>query len=317
MDYEIRRMGADAFFFENVPYVDVTGLLPFMRKAAFRRPLLISGPTGMAKTMAVKALAYELGYPLISMDCTEDTGTEEMFGVFGMQGDSTYFSLGPATTSIEVANEMFASKKDGADGAIFMISEVNALPPTSQKMLNALLDFQRQIALTHIGKIFKLADRAGKRPKFWIVATMNPSAYGGTYSLNVDFRRRFMIVNLDYPDKAKEMAVLYGLAASKIGKDEGIADDVLKTELSFRSGDKKPLVDCLVELAGQTRKDTMEYSLATADIHDLLRDVPTFGLEVALRIASDKFEVATEHKFYLQQVQACLGIDLGNISVLG
>lgn len=316
MDYEIRRMPSDAFFFESVPYVDASGALAFMRKAAFGRPLLMSGPTGMAKTLSVRALAYELGYPVITMDCTEDTGTEELFGVFGMQGEATYFSLGPATTALEVANEMFTSKTDEADGAILLLNEVNALPPTSQKMLNSLLDFQRQVALTHIGRVFRLEERAGKRPKFWVVATMNPSAYGGTYSLNADFRRRFMIINLNYPGKEQEMAILRGLASSKIGAEDGIADEVLATELSFRSGVKKPLVDALCELAGTTRKDTMEYSLATADLHDLLKDVPVFGLEVALRIAADKFESTEEHKFYMQQVLTTTGIDLGNVSIL-
>lgn len=315
MSYEIRRMSSDAFFFESVPYVDVTGVLPFLRKAAFGRPLLMSGPTGMAKTMSVYALAYEMGYPVIVMDCTEDTGTEELFGNFGMEGDRTYFSLGPVTTALEVANEMFSNPNDQADGAILLLNEVNALPPTSQKMLNSVLDFQQQVSLTNLGQVFRLKEKVDNKAKLWVVATMNPSAYGGTYSLNADFRRRFMIVNLDYPKKEAEMAILSGLSVSKVGR-VGIADAVLKTELSFRSGTVRPLIDSLCELAGTTRKDTMEYSLATADLVDLLRDVPTFGIEIALRIAADKFESPDEKKFYMQQVLTTTGIDLGNVNIL-
>lgn len=314
MSYEIRRMPAEAFFFENVPYVDVTGVLPFMRKASFGRPLLVSGPTGMAKTMAAYALAYETGYPLIIADCTEETGTEELFGNFGMQGEDTYFSLGPVTTAIETANEMFATK-DGPDGAILLLNEVNALPPTAQKMLNPLLDFQQQVSLTNIGRVFKLKEKGTKKAKLWVIATMNPSAYGGTYSLNADFRRRFMIVNLEYPGLEVEQKILQGLAVSKVGA-VGIDDSFLKQEISFRSGVKKALSSCLCELAGTTRKDTMEYSLATADLVDLLRDATTFGLEVSLRIAADKFESPDEKKFYMQQVLTTMGIDLGNVSIL-
>lgn len=309
--YEIRRMEADEFFHDEVPYIDALGLLDFMEKVAFQRNLLLVGPTGMAKTMAVYALAQKLGYPVIPFDCAEDSESTDIVGTFGVQGDSTYFSLGPAPTAIEVANEMFRDKDEEADGAIFLINEINALPPTTQKTLNPMLDFQKSVAATAIGRLFRLEGAGTTRAKLWVVAGMNPSAYGGTHALNADLRRRFMVLNMGYPSDEQEIAILKGLDTSMVGPG-GIDKKVLDETVSSKRG----FIEQLVKLAGQTRKDSTEYSLSPADLHEICRDVSIFGVPKALRIAADKFENPNDFKFFVSSVQATMGIDLGKVTVL-
>lgn len=312
MGFAIKRMPLDAFFNYEVPYVDATGLFGFLTKSAFKSNLLLIGPSGISKTLSVYAWAQEHGYPVVEYSCSEDTKAAHLKGSFGMEGDSVFFSLGALTTAIEVANEVAADPKEAADGCILLLNEVNALSPQSQKLLNPLLDFQRKINAQAVGRSFELSPEA----KLWVITTMNPAAYGGTYSLNSDLMRRLMPIRLEYPTKEQEVAILRNLGAKDVDDPYvAIPDDVLKMELKF--GPKTmSVVGQLVELASATRKSTSEYALSPADLHQICQNIGIYGLPQALRLAADKFENDDERAFYIAQVQSTMNIDIGNTSVL-
>jgi len=84
MSFDIRRMPADSFFHQEVPYVDSTGLLSFLRESSFQSHLLLVGPTGLAKTLSVYAWAQEQGYPVVEFSCSEEVRETHLIGSFGM-----------------------------------------------------------------------------------------------------------------------------------------------------------------------------------------------------------------------------------------
>jgi len=310
--YELRRMPLEAYFQPEIPFVDSTGLLGLLRQAAFHDPLLLVGPTGLGKTLAVYAYAQEVGLPIVEFSCTEDTRDFDLIGAFGMEGDTTFFGLGALTTGIEVANEMHARAikgKEAGDGCILLINECNALRPQTQKTLNPLLDFQGKINVHKLGREFSLDIGA----KLWPVLTMNPSAYGGTNALNSDFKRRVQPVYLDYPPKEHELKILMGLRASACDdKKVQIPDDVFKEKVA---GDK-PFVSMLLELGGDTRSATFEYALSTADLHQICRNVALWGVSKAMLLSTFKFEEAQQRAFYIKKVQSRMGVDVASINVL-
>lgn len=311
-DYELRRMPLQAYFQPEVPFIDSTGLLGLLRQAAFHDPLLLVGPTGLGKTLAVYAYAQELGLPIIEFSCTEDTRDYDLIGAFGMEGDSTFFGLGALTTGIEVANEMharFVAKKEAGDGAILLINECNALRPQTQKTLNPLLDFQGKLNVHKLGRAFSLDIGA----KLWVVLTMNPSAYGGTNALNADFKRRVQPVYLDYPAKENELKILMGLRAAACDDEKMAIPDAVFAEKV--AGDK-PFVSMLLELAGDTRSATFEYALSTADLHQICRNAALWGVPKAMLLSTFKFEEAQQRAFFVKKVQSRMGVDVASINVL-
>jgi len=307
--YDIRRMPRDSFFHDEVPYVDSTGLLSFLNEMAFVEPVLLVGPTGMAKSTAVYAWAQIEGYPVIELSCSEGTRETHLVGSFGLEGDTTFFTLGKVTTAIDVANEIAEDPDENAQGAVLLINEVNALDPQIQKALNPLLDFQRRMDASSIGRSFGLKPGA----RLWVICTMNPAAHGGVHSLNTDFVRRVQPIHLDYPSKEQELSVLKGLRKSK-GVDEYyyIEDSVFSEQVIGGNN----FVTQLIELAGDTRQGNLEYALSTADLHQLCRKVPRFGIERTLVLASYKWEDEQERLIFNAKVLSTMGIDIGKLSVL-
>lgn len=307
--YDLRRMPRDAFFHDEVPYIDSTGLLAFLKEMAFLEPLLLVGPTGLAKSTSIYAWAQLEGYPVVELSCSEGTREIDLVGSFGMEGDTTFFSLGKVTTAIELANEISQDPAENANGAVLLINEINALDPQIQKALNPLLDFQRRMDASSIGRSFTLLPGA----KLWVVATMNPAAHGGVHSLNTDLIRRVQPVYLSYPDKDKEQRILEGLSAAN-GIDQEYSID--PAVFSMTVAGNKGFVGQLLELAADTRQGNLEYQLSTADLHQICRKVSTFGVPRSLALASFKWEDPQERTFFVTKVLSTMGIDLGQVNVL-
>ena len=307
--YDIRRMPKEAFFHDEVPYVDSTGLLSFLGEMAFVEPLLLVGPTGMAKSTAVYAWAQIDGYPVVELSCSEGTREMHLVGTFGLEGENSFFTLGKVTTAISLANEIAADPNENAKGAVLLINEINALDPQIQKALNPLLDFQRRMDASSIGQSFGLDPDA----RLWVIGTMNPAAHGGVHSLNTDMVRRLQPIYLNYPPKEQERAILEGLKRS-LGTDDYYAIDDAVFNQTVVGGNN--FVTQLIELAGDTRQGNLEYSLSTADLHQLCRKMPRFGIARTLVLASYKWEDEQERAFFATKVLSTMGIDIGAISVL-
>ncbi len=260
----VRTAIEDCLYPHCPPYVDVFNLLPLYQRLAFQKNLLIKGPKGDGKSLSIVSFASATQTPLITAICSEDTKKKDLIGTFYIRGDETPFMLGVMPTAIDIANEY--------GRAIIVFEEVNALTPQTQKQLNEFLDFRKSVSIPQVGKTYRIREGA----TLWIVATMNPSVYGGTYELNEDFRSRWMEVDLGYPSQEQEMRILEANLPCPNGIPEAAYSDLLRR---------------CVKLAAETRsKKDLNYALSTRDVVSFASSVFALGIDDALQLLSHKFE---------------------------
>lgn len=266
----VRKMMAQDFMQPaDLKFVDVFKLqVKFQKMFDQKDPpnLILSGPSGIAKSLAVRLFAAKTKTPLIVAQGSEDARRHHLIGMRVMEKDSTPFILGTMTNAIEVANEV--------GRAIYLVDEINAYTPQLQKLFNGLTeDFGRFVTVEELSRIYQVKDSA----KFWVVGTMNTgTGYGGVFPLNHDLKRRFRIVPLTYPSKEDELKII--AANMDVSPSASLRDNVLN-------------------LAKMTRTGTMGYALSPSDVVHILQDVASEGLEEALRNVSGKFDGVNRETF--------------------
>lgn len=265
-------------------YVD-TGIIDLLDKLAWRRPIILKGPKGTGKTLALEQWAAKQGIPMVRQDCSDDITARDLIGSYGVEGDTVYFGCGSVTTAIETANE--------EGGCLLVLEEVNALPAKSQKILNGVCDYRQSVEVAKIGKVFKL--KPGH--KIWIVGTMNPN-YGGTYSLNEDFKSRWGFIPVGYMNEDKERKLLM---------------DVFSTPAAAA---EKNMVDILLQLASASRTGKLgDYALSTRDLVHFVQDYETVGKNKAFKIMEGKWD-EDDVKHYRAQVMSLTRIDLKQFKLI-
>lgn len=223
-------------------------------------PLLIRGPKGTGKTLGIAYYAFKKKIPIIQFDCAENTKRFDLVGRFLPKGDKIEFLLGSMAVAIEVANQ--------AGMAVLSFEEINALSPQMQKSLNQLLDWRRHVFIPEIGKTFALNDNA----KLLIVATMNPSTYGGVFELNEDLKSRFAEIDMKYPSEKEEEKIINEIVS---------IPDILRSKI--------------LTIAAETRsgmnKGELSYALSTRDVVMFCNVYNAYAAKftekVALRLAVD------------------------------
>lgn len=255
----IERLPSEEFVpRKGLIYEDVLGLHGLFDDLAFRANVLLVGPKGNGKTLSVAAFAEKVDSPIVTYDCSEDVRRANMLGSYVIRGEETPFVLGPLTTAFEVANEK--------GRCILSLEECNALSPQMQKLLNALTDFRRRIEVPEATKVFRLNDDA----QLWVVGTMNLTVYAGVYQLNEDLKSRFRMIDVGYPSPKDEMKIVLSVLKHFIPNED--------------------MVGSVIRLAHETRQKSLEYSLSTRDVVQIVEDAMVLGIEKALRIAIGKFE---------------------------
>ncbi|MEQ8346992.1 MAG: AAA family ATPase [Sneathiellaceae bacterium] len=161
--------------------------------------LLVEGAPGLAKTMAIKALANAVEASFHRIQFTPDllpadlTGTE----IYRPEEGSFHFQSGPLFHNLVLADE------------------VNRAPA---KVQSALLEAmgERQVTVGH--ETYRL-------PRlFMVMATQNPIEQEGTYPLPEAQLDRFMLhVRVDYPDAGAETQILRRVRAATAAGGE-VAD---------------------------------------------------------------------------------------------
>ena len=174
-----RTPTADLYITDPPPYVDILKLHDVYKALGWKSNVIVKGPKGDGKTLSVITFAAVTQTPIVIQECSEDTKNYNLMGSQSLIGDETVFVLGSIPTAIDVANEV--------GRCILLFEELNALTPQVQKQLNAVTDFRKMVSMPHIGKTYTLR----KDAHIWVVGTMNPSVYGGTYDLNEDLKSRF------------------------------------------------------------------------------------------------------------------------------
>lgn len=267
----------DLFITKTPPFIDIFRLHSVFNALSYRSNVLLKGPKGDGKTLAVLTWAAANKTPVVIQECTEDTRKTDLLGSPSLLGDQTVFVLGSIPAAIDVANEY--------GRCILLFEELNALTPQAQKMLNAVTDFRKQCSMPTIKRTYRLREGA----YLWAVATMNPTVYGGTYDLNEDLKSRFEEINLTYPlpGQEKEIIKLSGIVGAKLPISYTYFEGAIKKESQTLD---EHLIDKIIRLAGESRQQATGYALSPRDVIRIVETIPLLGVEKALQLVLHKFE---------------------------
>jgi len=145
---------------------------------------LIEGVPGLAKTLAVKALAKVLQLDFQRVQCTPDLMPADVIGgnIFNSATGSFSLHRGPLFTDV------------------LLVDEINRTPPRTQ---SALLESMEEAQVTIDGTRHQLSDF------FTVFATQNPIEFEGTYPLPEAQLDRFLLkIRVGYPSGEEEIAIL-------------------------------------------------------------------------------------------------------------
>jgi len=160
-------------------------------------PLLLEGPKGTGKTLAIQRACYEKGIHLIQFDCSENMKRYDLIGRFTLRGKrEAKYVLGALATAIVIANL--------TGHCCLCLEEFNALAHNVQISLNQLTDFRKQVNIPELNLTFRLKPNC----KLSIFATQNPSHYLGVNELNEAVRSRFVEYKLPYPTEMVERRIV-------------------------------------------------------------------------------------------------------------
>ena len=144
--------------------------------------VLLEGPPGVAKTLAVNALAQALGLEFRRVQFTPDMLPSDVTGTMTLRAGELAFRPGPVFTNVLLADE------------------INRTPPKTQA---ALLEAMQEYHVTAAGRTYPL-----ERP-FFVLATQNPIELEGTYPLPEAQLDRFMFnVVVSYLTEDDEVRVV-------------------------------------------------------------------------------------------------------------
>ena len=197
--------------------------------------VLLEGPPGVAKTLAVRTLAELLDLQFSRVQFTPDLLPADVLGTAVYQQHSGEFRLkrGPVFTNLLLADE------------------VNRAPA---KVQAALLEAMAERQVTLNGESHRLPD------PFMVLATQNPIEQEGTYPLPEAQLDRFLLkVRVPYPDRDSELAMVevHGrIAAEKAVPAPSLtADDVRELRRKADAVHVDPRVAAhAVDLARATRE---------------------------------------------------------------
>jgi MoxR-like ATPase len=145
---------------------------------------LVEGVPGLAKTLAVKALAQIFQLKFQRVQCTPDLMPADILGanVFNLSTSSFALHRGPIFTDL------------------LLVDEINRTPPRTQ---SALLEAMEEKQVTIDGTRYELST------SFAVFATQNPVEFEGTYPLPEAQLDRFLVkIRIGYPDAEQEAQVL-------------------------------------------------------------------------------------------------------------
>jgi MoxR-like ATPase len=159
--------------------------------------VLIEGVPGLAKTRAVRALAQALDLPFRRIQFTPDLLPADLTGTQVYR---------PATGTFDV-------HRGPIDTSVLLADEINRAPA---KVQSALLEAMQEGQITVGDETIILPET------FWVLATQNPIEHEGTYPLPEAQLDRFLLkLNVGYPDRAAEVAILDLPDAGEVTRDAG------------------------------------------------------------------------------------------------
>lgn len=177
---------------------------------AQRLPLMLKGPTGSGKSRFVEAMAEQLGRPLITVSCHDDTSATDLLGRYLIEGGDTVWQDGPVTRAVR-------------EGAILYLDEVAEAREDVIVVLHPLTDHRRQVFLDRRNETLSAP------PEFMLVISFNPGYQRGLKELKPSTRQRFVGLSFDYPKESVETEIVQseaGVDAATARKLVGIATKI-------------------------------------------------------------------------------------------
>lgn len=163
-------------------------------------PLLLKGPTGCGKSRFVEAMAHELGRPLVTVACHDDTSATDLLGRYLVKGGDTVWQDGPMTRAIR-------------QGAILYLDEIAEAREDVVVAIHPLTDHRRQVYVDKIDETLAAPD------DFMLVTSFNPGYQRRIKELKPSTRQRFLAMGFGYPEPAVEAEIV----ATETDVDRSIA----------------------------------------------------------------------------------------------
>jgi len=190
-----------------------------------RLPLLIKGPTGCGKTRFVAHMAARLGRPLYTVACHDDLTAADLVGRHLIGDGQTVWCDGPLTRAVR-------------EGGICYLDEVVEARKDTTVVLHPLADDRRLLPIERTGELLAAP------PEFMLVVSYNPGYQNLLKGMKPSTRQRFVSLRFDFPDEARERAILCG----ETGCDADLARRLVNIARALRA-----LKDQDLEEAASTR----------------------------------------------------------------
>ncbi len=199
---------------KNKPYYKTMGKEVDVFTHCYNNKLsvLLKGPTGTGKTRFVEYMAHELGVPLITVACHEETSATDLTGRYILKGTETVWQDGPLTTAVR-------------NGCIIYLDEIAEARPDVIVAIHSLTDHRRQLFLDKVPEEIQATD------SFMLVASYNPGYQKGFKELKPSTRQRFVSLAFDYPAEKNEQEIV----EKESGLDSGDSKRLVKIASKIRN----------------------------------------------------------------------------------
>lgn len=180
-----------SYLIEDEPYYLSTEneIQVFEAACQAKLPVMLKGPTGCGKTRFVQYMAFRLKRPLITVACHEDLFASDLLGRFLLKHDETVWTDGPLTRAVR-------------SGAICYLDEIVEARKDTTVVIHPLTDDRRTLSIDKKGELL------AAHPDFMLVISYNPGYQSVLKDLKQSTRQRFVGLQFDYPEAAKEAQIV-------------------------------------------------------------------------------------------------------------
>ncbi len=192
----------------------------FKRAYECRLPVMLKGPTGCGKSRFVEHMAAELGRPLVTVACNDETSAADLLGRWVVRGGETEWNDGPVTRAVR-------------QGAVLYLDEVAEAREDVIVVVHPLSDHRRQLFVDRRDETLEAP------PEFMLVVSFNPGYRRGLKELKPSTRQRFVALQFGYPDPEVEAEIV----RAEAGVEAAVAKRFVSLATKVRALDEPGLAE--------------------------------------------------------------------------